>query len=289
MSGPPLDTRNYWTTRLRRGGISAVGRLGVSDQLNRTLYDLAQRNVRRLCDQYALFPVSTTLDVGTGWGFWVDFWHAAGVGRVDAIDFAEQSIDDVRARWPRSGVYRVVDLADDKAFSELGTYPLVSCMNVLLHILDDSAFERALANVARVVAPGGHLLLAEPARIARVQLAPGRSGRSRSRPLAAYAAPGLTLLDVQPAAAIAGDPIDAPNRLAMLTVRAWWLAVLAGDRFLPPLRRLMSSSVAGADELARRAGWATTGKLLLFHRPGQQGGSSGWAIPWPRPRLDDAV
>jgi hypothetical protein len=35
-------------------------------------------------------------------------------------------------------------------------------MKVLLHVLDDAAFERALSNLAGAVAPGGYLLLAEP-------------------------------------------------------------------------------------------------------------------------------
>src|SRR5207248_8037048 len=144
-----VDAQSYWTDRMRRGDITAVGRLGLSARLNRALYDLAEHNVSRVIKRHHLLPVPRALDVGTGWGAWVDFWHRARVPHVDAIDFSEASIARVSERWAGGGEYRVGDVAAPGAFAGMGPYPLVSCMNVLLHVLEEEAFRVARANLAK--------------------------------------------------------------------------------------------------------------------------------------------
>jgi SAM-dependent methyltransferase len=147
-----------------------------------------------------------------------------------------------------------------------GSYTTVTAMNVLLHIRDEDAFDRALANLARLVAPGGHLLIADPVLIA------GRSvlaDTSRTRPLDRYVDPlrkhGLELLGLAPTTVLGADPIEARGGWERRVSKAWWRLVKAADR-----RRL--GWVAGLaiyllDPIALRTGWAPTGKFLLFRRP----------------------
>ncbi len=257
--------REYWEERLKRGDITSVGRLGLSKRMNESLHRLTTHSVDGLMQTHRILPFARALDVGTGWGAWVDYWHAAGVQRVDATDFADEAITRIRERWPDGGDYLVADLTAPGSLRSLGTFPLVSCMNVLLHVLDREGFQLALSNLAAAVAPDGYLLLAEPALVARNRRNTGRDGVSLSRPLEEFAFSDLDLVDVRAAAAIAGDPIDAIHPAAMLALRIWWWGVIAADK-VGPARELVARVVEGSDQIARWAGWSTTGKLLLFQR-----------------------
>ena len=197
------------------------------------------------------------------------FWHDAGVPIVDATDFSEEAIARVAEDWAGRGTYRVLDVAGENSFAGVEAYPLVSCMNVLLHILDEAAFRKALANLARVIEPQGYLLLAEPVLTGGVRPQSRKNKVSKRRNLTDYTEPlsaaGIELIDIQPAAAIAGDPVEAPNRALLFALQLWWWTVLAIDK-IPALRTPLVRVVEVADGLARRAGFAQTGRLLLFKR-----------------------
>jgi hypothetical protein len=126
----------------------------------------------------------------------------------------------------------------------------------------------ALANVASAVAPGGLLLLADPAATGPTVPVTGRV-TSRIRPLADYRDPladaGLQLIAMRPALSITGDLVEIRSGVARLAHRLWWRWVLRLDR-VRLLRAPLSWVVQIVDEAARRFGAAKTGKLLLFRR-----------------------
>ena len=75
----------------------------------------------------------------------------------------------------------------------------MSCFDVLFHILDDAAWERALTNLADAVAPGGYFVFTEHffAKDPDVQASHNRS-RGRSIYETALIARGLAILDERP-------------------------------------------------------------------------------------------
>jgi len=46
-------------------------------------------------------------------------------------------------------------------------FDFISAMSVLLHIVDDSRWRRALRNLATVIAPDGHLVVFDPVIVSR--------------------------------------------------------------------------------------------------------------------------
>jgi SAM-dependent methyltransferase len=185
------------------------------------------------------------------------------------VDFVEDSLQQVRSLAGPDDDLRVADIAAPNVFADRQPYQLVSCMNVLLHVVDDDAFAVALANVASAVAPGGLLLLAEPAATTGLVVPPSQPVSSRIRPLAGYVEPmataGLELLALCPALSITGDPVEVRGAVARRAHRLWWRWVLRLDR-IPALRRPLGWIVEVVDEAAGRLGAAETGKLLLFRR-----------------------
>lgn len=263
------DPRAYWEQRLEGGGIGRVGRIGLSDELNAASYAIVRRHALSMLRAAGVRAFGRALDIGTGWGFWFQTWHALGFPTVDAVDFVPEAVERVRAMAGPGDHVRVADITEPGVFDGREPYDLVSCMNVLLHVVDEAAFGVALANVASAVAPGGLLLLAEPAALG--PLAPPTDGAvtSRVHALADYRQPpreaGLELVAVRPAVAITGDPVEIRGPFAQRAQGVWWRTVRRVDR-VPFLRAPLGWVVNVVDETARRFGLAETGKLLLFRR-----------------------
>jgi 2-polyprenyl-3-methyl-5-hydroxy-6-metoxy-1,4-benzoquinol methylase len=264
--------RSYWTSRLSGGGIGRVGRIGQSDELNAACYKMVRRQALAMLRAEGVDVGGRALDVGTGWGFWFRTWHALGFCRVDAVDFVSEAVERVSAMAGADDDVRVADISQPGALEGREPYALVSCMNVLLHVVDDREFGIALDTVASAVAPGALLLLAEPAALGPVSPDGGGSVTSRVRPLADYRDPlrraGLELVAVRPALAITGDPVETRPPLARWALRLWWRGVMKVDR-VRGLRGPLAWVVEVVDGAARRFGLAETGKLLLFRRSSQ--------------------
>jgi len=104
-------------------------------------------------------PRGKALDIGCGAGDMCLTLHRLGF-QVSGIDYSEEAVALCRRRLER-------EVGPGKIPVELmpledveGTYTLVTMLEVLEHIEDDEA---ALAKVASLLAPGGHLVLSVPA------------------------------------------------------------------------------------------------------------------------------
>ena len=262
--------QSYWADRLEGGGISQVGRIGLSNRLNAAMYAVVRRHAVSMLRQAGVKADGRALDVGVGWGFWLRTWHALGFPTVDAVDFVEASVARVRAIAPEADDIRVADISAPGVFDGRQPYDLVSCMNVLLHVVDPVKFGVALQNVAGAVAPGGLLLLAEPAAVGPVAPAGGAAATSRIHALDEYRGPladaGLELVAMRPAMAITGDPVEVRGPLVRRAQRLWWRGLLRVDARVPALRAPLGGVMQVVDEAARRMGAAETSKLLLFRR-----------------------
>jgi 2-polyprenyl-3-methyl-5-hydroxy-6-metoxy-1,4-benzoquinol methylase len=267
MTSP--DARSYWERRLEGGGIGRVGRIGLSDELNAAMYAIVRRHALRMLRDAGVKADGRALDVGSGWGFWFRTWQALGFPVVDGVDFVEESVARVRAQARATDDVRVADITAPGVFDGREPYHLVSCMNVLLHVTDDSAFGVALRNVASAVAPGGLLLLAEPAALGPVPPAADPAAASRIHALAEYVNPlcgaGLEVVAIGPALSVTGDPVELRGPLARRAQRLWWRGLLRADR-VQALRPPLGWVMAVVDEAGRRLRLAETSKLLLFRR-----------------------
>ena len=164
-----------------------------------------------------------------------------------------------------------ITLADGNPLSDR-TYPFVSVMNVLLHLTDDAAFERALARIAALVEPGGHLLLVEPILLDPSYARPAQAMQtSRARVLDAYRTPlvaaGLTLVELQGAVATGNNPIEAGSQVAYDRFLRWWRWVAKSVKTSPERLRWTGPLMLGLDRIVLVAGATPSSKIAVFHRP----------------------
>jgi SAM-dependent methyltransferase len=134
------------------------------------------------------------LDAGCGSGFFVRFWLDRGA-HVTGVDLTDVAVARLSQRFPEATFF-TGDLA---SWRPPRTYDVVSCFDVLFHIVDDAAWDRALTNLADAVAPGGYLVFTEHF-FKKAPTADATHNKSRGREAyeTALIARGLALLDERP-------------------------------------------------------------------------------------------
>lgn len=278
MTAMSYDPRDHWSRLHARGDLSSVGQSGLPSDLNTWLYRALERRVRWFVRRHhALEGVASAFDVGAGTGYWVRVWHDLGVRRVDGCDLVPEAVERLeKAFAARGDRFHAADIGARDSGLPADRHELVSVMNVLLHLTDDAAFERALGNLAALVAPGGRLILVEPILLdATYERPPSPTQTSRARSLAAYRDPllaaGLELVELRGAVAMANNPIEARSHAAYDRYLRWWRWVARRAKASPGSIRWIGPLMLALDRMALAFGAAPSSKIVLFRRPDRSG------------------
>jgi SAM-dependent methyltransferase len=267
----PYTPEQYWSRLHDRHDLSAVGQSGLPSAMNRELYRILARNLRRFLRRNGVDRIGpAAFEVGAGSGYWIDLWRELGATRVDGCDLVGAAVEDLNARFGASGRFRVADIGSDDVGPD--AYDFVAVMNVLLHVTDDAKFEHALATIARLVRPGGRLLLTEP-MLYRERFAKAYSpeASSRARPLRRYVEPleaeGLRLQAVAAGTAIGNNPIEGRWPWVFWTWRGAWVAASMPARIRPQSARWVGAMLYALDPAVMAMRAAPSSKFALFNRP----------------------
>ena len=273
---PVYSYENYWRDLHDRKDLSAVGHSALPADVNRWIYRSIRRNLGRFVRRHKLTATGSgrMLEIGVGTGYWLDFWQEHG-WTVDGCDLVPAVVEALQQEHP-AGRFWPADvsspngvLAQSDGLAEAG-YELVTATSVLLHVTADDAFDRALANAAGAVKPGGHLLLVEPAlTINKKQPRYDPSRSSRARLLRSYQKPlrklGLRLVAVAPTTVLAANPLEASSKKKLNRYHAWWRLV-ANSKKHPLMARVLGPAMFALDAILMHTKEAPTSKILLFRR-----------------------
>ena len=142
-----FDAKDYWESRLVQDfDLHGVGQRGWGIHFNRWAYRVRRRVFLRMLRSPGIeFRSADTLDVGAGTGFYIDRWRELGVRSVTGIDLTDVAVGRLRKKYPESAFYKV-DIGD--AIGELRghRFDVISCMDVLFHIVDDTSYQKAVQN-----------------------------------------------------------------------------------------------------------------------------------------------
>jgi SAM-dependent methyltransferase len=212
------EALQWWEDRHRdQDGFEAVGYAGAGEAYNSWLYRVRRHLFRRHVAPLAR-PESSVLDVGSGTGFYLRLWREAGARAVVGSDVSESAVRRLRERFPETRIERF-DIAGSAADLPQSDFDLVSAFDLLFHLIDDGAYRRALTNLARLVAPGGTLVISEnfvrqgPRRFASVQV-----NRGEGEILEALAGVGLEVVERRPMFVVMNAPACGGGPL----LHAWW-------------------------------------------------------------------
>lgn len=193
-----LDTRRFWEERLRANpNLRGTGHRAFDLAYNQWLYQAQWDSLDLLFGEHQVdLPGRSVLDVGSGTGFYLNYYLEHGAQPIYGLDITETSVQYLRATYPQ-GHFATCDISDpvlplDRQFG------LVSAMSVLYHVVDDAKFERAMANLCAHVETGGFLLLSDTFQ--QSWLPTGK--HARFRPMQTYrdllSRHALDVLDVLP-------------------------------------------------------------------------------------------
>lgn len=196
------------------------------------------------------------LDVGSGSGRWVRFFlERYKPTLLMGVDFSEASVALLK-RWHESDTtpleFRQADIT--KPGLDLGgAFDLINVANVLFHIPEPDLFNAALGNLARLVAPAGHIVTTEylPRCTMRTEW---MMVRSRYEFEAAARAAGLRISAVRAFSFFSNDPLglDGPDdgpRRQFNTVRAY-VHKLLGSELDPSSRKFFIDFLAEIERAA---------------------------------------
>jgi SAM-dependent methyltransferase len=185
----------YWETRLTRDfSLRGVGHVGYSERYNRWLYRRKRHVLRRAL--HGLAPPLRGLDVGSGVGWVVRELERFGA-EVEGCDIAEVAVERLRESFPEKTFFRAA-LGDEALPRPDASYNVVTMLDVAYHLVDEREWRAALAEVGRVLAPGGRLIASDG--LTERERSPAAHVRFRSRSAWADAlhAAGLELTHVEP-------------------------------------------------------------------------------------------
>ena len=233
-----FDAKQYWEDRLSEDySLHGVGRLNWGIHWNRWMY-----RVRRVVflDLVRSIPgnvkTSNVLDVGSGTGFYVERWRELGASEITGSDITDVAVTQLEKRFPENSFFRM-NIGEDISPVEDERFDFISCMDVMIHIVDDTLYKNALTNMCTLLRPGGHLIFSDlflhgPAR---------RFEYIVHRPLQMVEEfcrdAGLEIVGRRPMFVLMNEPVDSTNALLQAEYRLLGKII----RRLPP-----AGAVAGA-------------------------------------------
>ena len=257
-------TIDWWDRRhVGLGAYEAVGCDGVGESFNAWMYRVRRRVFRRVVGPLLPEPVTAAvLDVGSGFGFYVDRWRDLGVSDVTASDAAPAALARLRRRHPDVATLPL-DITAPRDLPAR-TFDAVSAFDVLFHIVDDVAYERAISNLAAVLRPGGLLVFSENFRPdAANAVSPVQVDRGEREILGHLSATGLEPVCRAPMFWLMNEPQNSRSAIHHL----WWRK-LGGTLRARPALGVLAGPVLYPLELAlvRRGGPGPSTDLMVCRR-----------------------
>jgi 2-polyprenyl-3-methyl-5-hydroxy-6-metoxy-1,4-benzoquinol methylase len=154
-----IDVRDYWEKRLGADwSLRGVGFSRLGTRFNDWQYRLrAERFDAIVQDLPVDLSQSRVLDVGSGTGFYIEAWRRLNAKEVVGLDLTDAAVASLREAFPDKTFVRQ-DISEGIDGLEPESFDIVSCMDVMFHILDNARFSAALENIAMLLVPGGQFV-----------------------------------------------------------------------------------------------------------------------------------
>ena len=158
-----ITVRDYWQKRYeKKFTIGASGHISFNERYNSFVYRAYERALKKALSRWVGARDRRVFDVGSGTGYWVDYYRKAGAADIFGVDLTDISIQRLTARYPEY-TFKVADIGSADFIPE-GRYDIVNCLDVLYYIIDDASFARALVSLASCLKPDGVLFITDTFR-----------------------------------------------------------------------------------------------------------------------------
>lgn len=159
-----FNPNKYWEDRLAdKNNLQGVGYLSLGKIFNVWSY-----KTRKFSFNYHLAKNNISLsgkkaiDIGSGTGFWIEALNEKGAAPITGVDLTEVAVKSLKTTFPYADFVQG-DIGEQTlpAGVTAGAYELVTCIDVLFHVVDDARFEKAIANIASLLKSGGYFIFSD--------------------------------------------------------------------------------------------------------------------------------
>lgn len=155
---PTFIPKKYWNqTHSQYQGLQAVGYVALGYPFNIWMYRLRERVFLRVLTKLKIKKTISILDIGSGVGFYPKLFKKWRFRNITASDFSSEAIQTLKKI--RAIKVKKIDIGVEQPLSS--SYDVVTCFDMLYHIVDDKAYRRAFTNLAQLTKKGGLLILSE--------------------------------------------------------------------------------------------------------------------------------
>jgi SAM-dependent methyltransferase len=208
-SSGTFDPREYWEQRLEPFDLAAVGYRDFGEAFNRWVYRVRRYVFRRVIRSLSSrWDDQRVLDVGSGTGVYVSEWLRAGAS-VTGSDLTCVAVNRLSNSFPDAAFIQW-DISEEPPFVP-DSYDAVSAFDVLFHIVDDSRYASAFANIASLLKNGGYFLFSEMLLHDDTVRVPHQASRPLKEVESLLEANGLELVERRPMLVAMNPPIDSSN------------------------------------------------------------------------------
>ncbi len=160
----PFDAKRYFESWHRASGSledSETIAPGASPLRTTYHYNAVENSIMEALAGERLPTPLTVLDVGSGAGHWIDFYRRVfGASSVVGLELSALAVEALRVKYAGEPDVEILegDVGAD-GFVLGRTFGLVNAVGVMFHVVDDGRWERAVANLAAHLDPGGHAVV----------------------------------------------------------------------------------------------------------------------------------
>jgi SAM-dependent methyltransferase len=205
-------------------------------------YRVRRKVFRRLVRRMGLEPANlAVLDVGSGTGFYVEQWQALGVKSLAGLDISDWAVEQLRQAYPNEKFYRA-DISALPSPLPVEAFDVITAMDVLVHVVDDAAYLRALNNLCQALKTGGYLLYSDTFfHGCDKQFEDYWKGRSLSFVTPAMQTCGFEVVSRVPMSVLMSAPTDTRHR--GMNERIWDAVIITPGALLYPFELLLVSTL----------------------------------------------
>jgi len=156
----------YWENRLRHSmNLEGVGCLGKGMLYNTYLYRSKVRAMEKGLRRIGIEELMqmSVLDLGTGTGFWIDYFLNRGAGICVGVDITEASVDFLSRKFSsEQATFVRSDLSDPNLPKLIDkNFDLVTAIDVLYHIISDDLLEQTVKNISQLINDQGWFVFSD--------------------------------------------------------------------------------------------------------------------------------
>jgi len=259
------QTKQYWEKRLAgSGGLSGVGYYGLGKRYNHWIYAARRHRFHAEIEKLSL-PVSTScLDVGAGTGFYLTELSKLGFKNLTGSDFTDTACAGLKEKFANCNILQL-DITKPGTLPPK-TFDLVTCMDMLFHIVDNEGYEKAVSNLSSLLKSNGILIITEnftPASRDRGHIC----DRNREYIAGIFSSSGLKLVAVSPLFIFLNSPVQSAKKWhwRISNFRVSLLKKIENSK-LKWLNSCLGFTIFTIDRLLLRFGVRDTGTSLVVFK-----------------------